>query len=191
MAAPCIQTQDPLPTWFDDELGRLASRRSLDLHLFKPSDKISIPDGNSGQQEIDLKKYLTGWKLHALTLGYAPHSMHVSILRYLACSSLCASLLLSAIESTVVSTALTSITDDLHGFNEGSWIVNAYMLTYTGKWGGATNSPHLLIFPGFLIIYAKLSDIFGRKIMLLSALLLFTIFSSACGAAQTLLQLCV
>lgn len=44
---------------------------------------------------------------------------------------------------------------------------------------------------GFLIIYAKFSDIFGRKIMLLSALLLFTIFSSACGAAQTLLQLCV
>lgn len=45
--------------------------------------------------------------------------------------------------------------------------------------------------PGFLIIYAKFSDIFGRKIMLLSALLLFTVFSSACGTAQTLLQLCV
>lgn len=52
-------------------------------------------------------------------------------------------------------------------------------------------SPALLTLPGFLIIYAKLSDIFGRKIMLLSALLLFTVFSSACGAAQTLLQLCV
>lgn len=65
------------------------------------------------------------------------------------------------------------------------------MLTYTGKFGGASNSPHLLKLPGFLIIYAKLSDIFGRKIMLLSAFLLFTVFSTACGAAQTLLQLYV
>ncbi len=45
--------------------------------------------------------------------------------------------------------------------------------------------------PGFLIIFARLSDIFGRKLALLSALTLFTVFSLACGVAQTTEQLYV
>lgn len=45
--------------------------------------------------------------------------------------------------------------------------------------------------PGFLIIFARLSDIFGRKLALLSALTLFTVFSLACGVAQTTDQLYV
>jgi MFS family permease len=44
---------------------------------------------------------------------------------------------------------------------------------------------------GFLIIFAKLSDIFGRKLLFFIALLIFTIFSAACGAAQTLTQLII
>ena len=42
---------------------------------------------------------------------------------------------------------------------------------------------------GFLIIYAKFSDIFGRKHMLLIALVLFTVFSIACGLANNMLEL--
>lgn len=45
--------------------------------------------------------------------------------------------------------------------------------------------------PGVIIIYAKLSDIFGRKSFLLLALLTFVIFSGACGAAQTIDELYV
>ncbi|KAL8843746.1 MAG: hypothetical protein Q9176_001954 [Flavoplaca citrina] len=45
--------------------------------------------------------------------------------------------------------------------------------------------------PGFLIIFARLSDIFGRKLALLSALTLFTVFSLACGVAQTTEQLII
>lgn len=42
----------------------------------------------------------------------------------------------------------------------------------------------LLIFEaGFLIIWAKLSDIFGRKLLVIASLCLFVAFSGACGAA--------
>lgn len=44
---------------------------------------------------------------------------------------------------------------------------------------------------GFIIIWAKLSDIFGRKLFLMIAILLFIVFSGACGGSQTALQLYV
>lgn len=76
-------------------------------------------------------------------------------------------------ESSVTSTAVLVITDELGGFSKSSWLFTAYLLTYSG----------------LPIIWAKISDIFGRKICLLVALLLFVIFSAACGAAQTTVQL--
>lgn len=42
---------------------------------------------------------------------------------------------------------------------------------------------------GFIIVFAKMSDVYGRKSMLLTTTILFTIFSGACGAAQTMDQL--
>jgi MFS family permease len=47
------------------------------------------------------------------------------------------------------------------------------------------------VFVGFLIIYAKLSDILGCKVMLLLAITLFTIFSIACGLSNSMLLLYV
>lgn len=46
-------------------------------------------------------------------------------------------------------------------------------------------------YKGFLIIWAKLSDIFGRKLLIVTSLGHFVIFSGACGAAQTMNQLYV
>jgi len=40
-----------------------------------------------------------------------------------------------------------------------------------------------------LIIWAKLSDIFGGKPLLMIALLIFVIFSGACGRSQTFIEL--
>lgn len=45
---------------------------------------------------------------------------------------LCLCLFLVNFEVTVVSTALLSITDNLRDFGRSSWIVTAYLLTYTG-----------------------------------------------------------
>ena len=42
-----------------------------------------------------------------------------------------------------------------------------------------------------LIIWAKLSDIYGRKLFAVASITVFTLFSGGCGAAQTMTQLCV
>ncbi|CAD6570392.1 MAG: hypothetical protein ASARMPREDX12_003478 [Alectoria sarmentosa] len=89
--------------------------------------------------------------------------------------ALCLALFLASLEVSIVATSLIAITDDLQGFSESSWIVTSYMLTYTG----------------FLIIWAKLSDIFGRKLFIIASVCLFVIFSGACGAAQTITQLII
>ncbi|KAH8695764.1 major facilitator superfamily transporter [Phaeosphaeriaceae sp. PMI808] len=94
---------------------------------------------------------------------------------YVLTASLCVSLLLSTLETTIVSTSLVSIVSALNGFDQSGWVVTSYFLTYTG----------------FLIIYAKLSDIFGCKLMLLCAITLFTIFSIACGLADSMLLLII
>ncbi|PNY23179.1 MFS-type transporter YusP [Tolypocladium capitatum] len=85
------------------------------------------------------------------------------------------SLFLSTLETTIVSTSLVSITNALNGFILRDWIVTSYLLTYTG----------------FLTIYAKLSDVFGRKTMILFALAIFTIFSALCGASNSIIQLII
>ncbi|KAF5970665.1 major facilitator superfamily transporter [Fusarium coicis] len=91
--------------------------------------------------------------------------------------ALTSALLLSTLETTIVSTALVSISivDALQGFNMAGWIVTSYLVTYTG----------------FLIIYSKLSDIFGCKLMLLLAITIFTVFSMACGASDPMVPLIV
>ncbi|KAF2690332.1 putative multidrug resistance protein fnx1 [Lentithecium fluviatile CBS 122367] len=88
---------------------------------------------------------------------------------------LCLSIFLVNFEISIVSTSLISITDDLKQFGRSSWIITGYLLTYTA----------------FLVILAKLSDQLGRKTILIACLAVFTIFSGACGAAQTMDQLIV
>ncbi|CRG91968.1 Multidrug resistance protein 3 [Talaromyces islandicus] len=79
------------------------------------------------------------------------------------------------IESSIVSTSLVTITNGFGSFSQADWIVSAYQITYTC----------------FLVIWAKIGDIFGRKRALLSALVLFAVFSGGCGAAQTMNQLII
>lgn len=43
--------------------------------------------------------------------------------------------------------------------------------------------------PGFLVIFAKFSDVLGRKVTVLTAMATFTIASIACGFASTMDQL--
>ncbi|KAI0861409.1 MFS multidrug transporter-like protein [Xylaria cubensis] len=87
--------------------------------------------------------------------------------------SLC--LFLTNIEIPIVTTALVSITNDLGAFDRASWVISAYLLGYVSV----------------LIIFSKLSDVFGRKFTLLAVVLIFAIFSGACGASQTIEQLIV
>jgi EmrB/QacA subfamily drug resistance transporter len=82
-------------------------------------------------------------------------------------------LLMAALDQTIVSTALPTIVGDFGGLSHISWVVTAYLLAQTA------------VTP----VYGKLGDLYGRKIVLQVALLVFLIGSALCGAAQTLTEL--
>jgi EmrB/QacA subfamily drug resistance transporter len=82
-------------------------------------------------------------------------------------------LLMAALDQTIVSTALPTIVGDLGGLNHISWVVTAYLLAQTA------------VTP----IYGKLGDLYGRKIVLQVALVVFLVGSALCGAAQNLTML--
>lgn len=103
----------------------------------------------------------------------APVFTHEQILRVVVGILLC--ILLAAIDQTVVVPAVPSIAADLNGFSHLSWIVTAYLLTST------VATP----------IYGKLSDIYGRRALLLPAIVLFVVASMLCGFAQNLMQLII
>jgi MFS family permease len=82
-------------------------------------------------------------------------------------------MLLAALDQTIVATALPRIVSDLHGLNELSWVVTAYLLTST------------ITVP----ISGKLSDIYGRKKLLLLGILVFVAGSALSGLSQNMTQL--
>src|ERR1700690_3349852 len=80
---------------------------------------------------------------------------------------------LAALDQTIVATALPTIVGDLGGLSHISWVVTAYLLAQTA------------VTP----VYGKLGDLYGRKIVLQVALVVFLIGSALCGAAQSLTEL--
>ena len=88
-------------------------------------------------------------------------------------SALLLVMLLAALDQTIVSTALPTIVGELGGLESLSWVVTAYLLTST------------IVVP----LYGKFGDLFGRKIVLQAAIVLFLIGSALCGLAQNMTQL--
>src|SRR3954471_4366360 len=82
-------------------------------------------------------------------------------------------MLLASLDQTIVSTALPTIVRELGGLNHLSWVVTAYLLALT------------VVTP----LYGKLGDLYGRKIVLQGALVIFLIGSALCGASQDMTQL--
>jgi EmrB/QacA subfamily drug resistance transporter len=82
-------------------------------------------------------------------------------------------MLLAALDQTIVSTALPRIVIDLHGLNRLSWVVTAYLLTST------ISTP----------LYGKISDLYGRKKIFQTAIVIFLIGSALCGLARNMDQL--
>ncbi len=82
-------------------------------------------------------------------------------------------LLLASLDQTIVSTALPTIVGDLGGLQHLSWVVTAYLLTST------VTGP----------LYGKLGDLYGRKRVLQTAIVIFLIGSALCGLAQSMTQL--
>jgi MFS family permease len=91
----------------------------------------------------------------------------------LVASGLMLVMLLASLDQTIVSTALPTIVGDLGGLEHISWVVTAYLLAITA------------VTP----LYGKLGDLYGRKIVLQGALVLFLVGSALCGLAQGMSQL--
>jgi EmrB/QacA subfamily drug resistance transporter len=84
-------------------------------------------------------------------------------------------LLLASLDQTIVSTALPTIVGDLGGISKLSWVVTAYLLAST------------VVGP----LYGKLGDLYGRKVVLQSAIVIFLAGSVLCGISQNMAELIV
>ena len=80
---------------------------------------------------------------------------------------------MSAMDTTIITTALIKISSGFDALDRAAWLVTAYLLTYNA----------------FLMISAKLSDIWGLRTVLIGCNLFFLVFSMACGGSQTMIQL--
>src|SRR3954470_5474875 len=105
----------------------------------------------------------------AAIAGTAPHAQPIRVIF----SALLLVLLLASLDQTIVSTALPTIVGDLGGTSHVSWVVTAYLLasTVTGP------------------LYGKLGDLYGRKRILQTAIVIFLVGSALCGLSQSMVQL--
>src|SRR5215831_3855450 len=102
------------------------------------------------------------------TLMFLPPRRKLAIL-----GAILLTMFLASLDQTVVGTALPRIITDLNGANLYAWVVTAYLLTST------------ITVP----IYGKFSDVFGRKVMLMTGVSLFLIGSWLSGASQNMNEL--
>jgi EmrB/QacA subfamily drug resistance transporter len=82
-------------------------------------------------------------------------------------------LFLASLDQTIVGTALPHIVSELHGASLYTWVVTSYLLTSTVT----------------VPLYGKLSDVYGRKPMLLIGVVLFLIGSALSGQSRDMNQL--
>jgi EmrB/QacA subfamily drug resistance transporter len=81
--------------------------------------------------------------------------------------------LLASLDQTIVSTALPTIVGELGGLQHLSWVVTAYLLAST------VSGP----------LYGKFGDLYGRKVVLQTAIVIFLIGSALCGLSQNMTEL--
>jgi len=81
--------------------------------------------------------------------------------------------LVSALEGTIITSALPTITEALGGGNAYIWVPNAYLLASVAV----------------LPLFAQASNIFGRRVLLLGAVAMFTLGSGLCGGAKSMSML--
>ena len=79
-------------------------------------------------------------------------------------------MLLAALSQTILSTALPTMVGELGGVDHMSWVITAYILAST------------VMMP----VYGRISDLLGRKPILLAAVVLFIVGSLIGAAAQTM-----
>ncbi|MFI5607084.1 MDR family MFS transporter [Amycolatopsis sp. NPDC051903] len=109
--------------------------------------------------------------MSATTTAEGGRLSHRQILTVL--SGLMLGMFLAALDQTIVSSAMKTIADELHGQSLQAWATTAYLISAT------LSTP----------LYGKLSDLFGRKPMYLTAISLFLAGSLASGFAGSMYEL--
>lgn len=82
-------------------------------------------------------------------------------------------LLMASLDNTITSAAISHIIKDIGGFQQMSWIFTAYVLAATST----------------MLVFGKMSDLFGRKRFYLIGISMFLLGSVLCGFAQNIGQL--
>jgi EmrB/QacA subfamily drug resistance transporter len=88
-------------------------------------------------------------------------------------SGLMLGMFLASLDQMIVSTAIRTIGDDLHGLSIQAWVTTAFLITST------ISTP----------LYGKLSDIYGRKPLYLFAIVVFVTGSALCGLSTSMYML--
>jgi EmrB/QacA subfamily drug resistance transporter len=82
-------------------------------------------------------------------------------------------ILLAALDQTIVATAIRTIADDLGGLDQQAWATTAYLMTAT------ISTP----------LYGKLSDLYGRRPLFLTAISIFIVGSVLCTISTSMYEL--
>lgn len=82
-------------------------------------------------------------------------------------------LLMSSLDNTIVASCISKLSEDFNVFDKVSWVFTAYMLAATST----------------MLVFGKMSDLFGRKLFYLIGIGMFLIGSALCGIAQNVDQL--
>ncbi|CAH0345907.1 MDR family MFS transporter [Bacillus sp. CECT 9360] len=108
------------------------------------------------------------------TMGeYIPNNKKIK--RPFVLAAIILAMFMGAIEGTIVATAMPAIVSELGGFSLYSWVFSGYLLMNAVT----------------VLIYGKLSDLFGRKPILIIGIIIFLIGSLLCGFAETMNELII
>lgn len=88
-------------------------------------------------------------------------------------TGLMAGMLLASLDQTIVATALPTIVGDLGGLRQLSWVVTAYVLMSTIS----------------VPLYGKISDLYGRKRIFQTAIVIFVVGSALSGLSRNMAEL--
>jgi len=86
-----------------------------------------------------------------------------------------AGMLLAALDGTIMSSALPTIVGEFGSIDQLSWVITVYLLTSTTS----------------TLLYGKISDLFGRRIVFQAAIVIFVIGSVLAGLSQSMTQLII
>ncbi|MDT7707976.1 MAG: hypothetical protein QOG20_3583 [Pseudonocardiales bacterium] len=92
---------------------------------------------------------------------------------YTVMSGLMIAMLLAMLDNTIVGTAMPTIVGDLGGLEHLSWVVTAYALAT------AVSTP----------VWAKLGDLYGRKGVFMTSIVIFLVGSALAGLSATMTEL--